>query len=80
VPAQPATTRHRPGSPGVARLLVGLGVLGSAAMVALVTVPALFNGAVERTAAYPYMVSLVLLGAAGLMRTRASRPTRRKEA
>jgi hypothetical protein len=59
---------------------VGLGVLGSAAMVALVTVPALFNGAVERTAAYPYMVSLVLLGAAGLMRTRASRPTRRKEA
>lgn len=73
-------TRYYAAPPGVGRLLVGLGVLGSAAMVALVTVPALFNGAVERTAAYPYMVSLVLLGAAGLSRTRASRPTSHKKA
>ncbi len=73
-------TRYYAAPLGVARLLVGLGAVGSAAMVALVTVPALFNGAVERTAAYPYMVSLVLLGAAGLSRTRASRPTPNKEA
>lgn len=73
-------TRYYAAPSAVARLLVGLGALGSAAMIALVTVPALFNGAVERTAAYPYMVSMVLLGAVGLSRTRASRRTPNKEA
>lgn len=67
-------TRYYAAPPWVARLLVGLGALGSAAMVVLVTVPALFNGAVERTAAYPYMVSLIVLGAAGLIRTHATAP------
>ncbi len=66
-------THYYATTPRLARLLVGLGVLGSVAMIALVAVPALFNGAVERTAAYPYMVSLVLLGSTALSRTRAHR-------
>lgn len=67
-------TRYYAAPPWVAWLLVGLGTMGSAAMVVLVTVPALFTGAVERTAAYPYMVSLIVLGAAGLIRTHATVP------
>lgn len=47
-------------------------------MIALVTVPALYNGSEKRTAAYPNMVSLVLLGAEVLITTRASRPAQDK--
>ncbi len=43
-------------------------------MIALVTVPALYNGAVERTAAYPNMVSLVLLGAEVLITAAGTDP------
>lgn len=43
-------------------------------MVVLVAVPALFNGAVERVAAYPYMFTLSQLAILALTNRRATDP------
>jgi hypothetical membrane protein len=50
----------------VAYSLMTLGIFGLIATVFLVAVPGFFNGAVERAAAYPYMVAF-LVAAIGLM-------------
>lgn len=66
---------HRFGLPRrLSRLVLGLGVIGLVAMVVLVAVPALFNGAVERAAAYPYMFTLILLATLALTDRRATEP------
>lgn len=66
---------HRFGLPRrLSRLVLVLGVIGLLAMCILVAVPALFNGAVERVAAYPYMFTLILLGILALTNRRVTEP------
>ena len=45
-----------------------MGAVGSLAMIGLATFPPFFNGAVERVAAYPYMVTLIVLGGCAVAR------------
>lgn len=58
----------------LSRLTMSLGIIGVAASVALF-VPSLFNGAVERTAAYPYMFTFIILAIVALNRLRTSTST-----
>jgi hypothetical membrane protein len=59
-------------SPWLSKLVVALGTLGVVASIGLVTIPALFNGAVERTSAYPYMFTFVILAIVALNRARTA--------
>lgn len=56
----------------LSKLVVALGTLGVAASVGLVSVPALFNGAIERTSAYPYMFAFVIIAIVALNRARTA--------
>ena len=47
---------------GIRLTLLALGGLGLAALLVLVTVPALYSGTLERFIAYPYLAGLLVLG------------------
>ncbi|GAA4662286.1 DUF998 domain-containing protein [Arthrobacter cryoconiti] len=58
----------------ISRLVVASGVIGAAAMAGLVAFPVLFTGAIERTAAYPYMFGFALLAALALVNIHKFQP------
>jgi len=55
---------------GVRVTLLTLGCIGLAALLVLVTIPALYSGALERFIAYPYLAALLVLGTSILPRRR----------
>lgn len=61
----------------LARTLIAVAAIASAAATALATLPAFLLGAVERVAAYGYLFSFLALALAGLWRLNAQQPPTR---